>query len=492
MPALTTRPNYSVVQPGAYSAVSASELTTPAPGAGPIVAILGSCQGGAPNTPLYFTSPGVALQALRGGAAYDGVRFALGSEAPQVCVIRVGKEVKQGTLSLAGTAGNIVKLTSLDYGTWVNSIKVEVTSGPIVTLKYTDAYGNVYSETWNFTTLEGGTPTNAKVAEAINGKLFGYQASNYVTAAAEAGTGGLKVAAAAPLTGGQEEAPEATHWTKGLEALETQEVSVVVPMTGEASVHALVQAHCEVMSLPNARRERTCEVGGSSGETVAQQLTRVGNLTNARTQLVYPGFYGFNSKGEKTLYDPFYRAAKVAGERCALADAATSLTHKEAKMEIEPEVQLSTAQGGAIDQLLTAGIAVWAPKPGGGTWCVDDVTCSKEAAGTFRDVISVRSADYTARYLRRILETKYVGGKGLTGTRESMQTQAEAALKELVSAGIIRAYQTPTVEFGPSTPPVVTPNNSYNVVAPVMLVGVNKFIFITVALQSSSSIQAGA
>lgn len=492
MPVATiTRPPYNVVQPGTYSAVNVSELTSPPTTTGPIPAIIGTAKGGIPNEPLFFIAPGQLLAALRSGPAYDLARFALGAGAPTVCVVRVGNSISQGKIELAGGSGILVTLTSRDYGTWVNAITVAVEAGPIVKLSYTDELGNVFKESWNLSALKSGAPTNEEIANAINGKLYGFTASNFVTAVAGAGTGTLKAATATALTGGTDgSSPAGGDWTNGLAALETQDISIIAPATGEETVHAQVAEHCNVMSLSNARKERTCVIGGLKGETVTKQEERVAALPMARVQLVYPGMYAYNAKGELTLYDQFYRAGMVAGMHCALPDVATSLTHK-LTPEISPEVNLSTVQGGPIDKLLLAGVTPFAPAPGGGVWCVDSITGSREAAGVFRDFHKVRSADFVSRYLRVNLERKYTGSKALNGSMESIELQAAVLLKELQARQIIRAFKEPTVEAGPTTGAVVTSTNSFNLTAPVMLVDTNKFIFITVALQSPTTIPAG-
>jgi hypothetical protein len=488
---LVARPNFNVVQPGAYSATSISELSTPAPNTGPIPAFLGTATGGKPNEALYFTSPSILLSVLRSGPAYDGARFALARGAQQVCVVRVGKKVEQGSIELAGASGELVKLTSIEYGSWVNAITVAVESGPIVVVKYTDTAGNIYRESWNFAGLESGSPTNAKIAEAINGKLYGYNASNFLTAEAKAGTGALKTASATALSGGGEEAPEAGNWTEGLTALESQEVSIVIPMTSEESVHAQVEAHCEVMSAGNARKERACIVGGATGEAVKKTIERIESLRSKRVQVACPGVNEFNSKGEVTLYAPYYRAAIYAGMHCGLPDVATSLCHKETG-EIGPEVAYSTVQGGSLDQLLLAGASPSAPQPGGGTWVVDSLSTTSEPAGYFRDFHKTRSADYVARFVRNELEAKYTGGKTLSSSAESIALTAGLLLKELQAAQIIRAFNEPSVEPGPTTGAVVTSSNSYIVGLPVMLIDADKFIFLEIALQSPTTIPTGA
>src|ERR1019366_8620006 len=156
------RPPYNVYQPGAYSAVNSSLLSTPNLSLGaPIPAFVGVTQGGAPNKAMYFTSPSILQTTLRGGPAYDQARFAMEAGAPQVCVVRAGNSVAQGLLALAGAAGTCVTLTAIDYGLWTNSILITTATGAIVTLTYTDPYGAVFTEKWDFTAVDGGSITNA-------------------------------------------------------------------------------------------------------------------------------------------------------------------------------------------------------------------------------------------------------------------------------------------------------------------------------------------
>lgn len=482
--AFTVTPPYNVVQPGAYSAVNSSLISEPNlnPGA-PIPVAIGTTLGGAPDKALYFSSPSQLLQALRGGPAYDLARFMFDGGAPQVGVVRVGNTITQASLTLAGTTGNVITLTAKDYGSWCNAITVAVTAGPIISLQYTNSLGEVFTEQWNFTGVTG--LTLAQIVSAINGGLYGYAASNYVTASlvtVSPGTLPLINASAAPLTGGTDgTAPAAGDWTNGLTALQTEPVDIIVPATGDATVHAQVLAHCVQMSSSAARMERTCELGGVLGETVTQAIARQAALVNARENLSYPGFYDYNAQGVITLYDPFYLAGKKAGMRAALPDPATSLVHASVPI-IAAEVDLSTVPGGAIDQLLAGGVSpVVKRHGGGGYWIVDDITGYNLPDDIFRDVDSVRSADYVAQYLRNGLEAQFVGGKGLATTESSITQVTTKLLDDLVTQQIIAAFLAPTVSSGPGL-------NGWSVTAPVQLVNTIKYIFITEQLQPSSTV----
>lgn len=482
MPDTTINPAINPLQPGAYSAIDASALIDgERPTLRPVPAIIGVALGGKPNTPLYFRGPGPLRQALRGGAAYDAARFAFAGGAERVCVVRVGNSPTQATKSLAGATGTAINLTSIDYGTWNNSIQVTVAANNVVTITYTDALGTRLTETFNC----GASATLQDVADFINGKKYGTPASQFLTAAVGAGTMPLAVAAASAMSGGTDGlSPTNADWTTGLTALEAEDVSVLTPATGDATIHALVLAHANNMSTPQARKERTVVAGGVVAEAVATAAARMtGTLLDKRFQLVYPGMYEFDNAGELKLYDPFYAAAKVAGQHCSLEDPAFSLTHKTFPA-IDMERKLSTIQGGDVDVLLAAGVTPIAPRAGGGFRIVDSLS-GYRTDETFRDFHKIRSADYVAQYARTVLEGRFVGTKSLSGSIQSIQAVAEQVCSDLLAQEVIRASQTPVVTPGANT-------RSYNVSLPVMLVDTTKFIFVTVALQPSSTVNRDA
>jgi hypothetical protein len=482
MPDTTINPAINPLQPGAYSVIDASALIdAERPTLRPVPAIIGTCLGGKPNTPLYFRGPGPLKQALRGGIAYDVARFAFAGGAERVCVMRVGNAITQSTKNLAGATGNPITLTSIDYGSWTTGIKVAVAANNLVTITFTDTLGTTYTETFAC----GAGATVQDIADFINGKKYGVPASQFVTAATAAGTLPLSVLASTALAGGTDGlTPANGDWTTGLAALETEDVSIVVPATDNATIHALALAHANNMSVPQARKERTVLTGGIVAETPATALARMtGSLLDKRFQLVYPGMYEFDANGNLALYDPFYAAGKLAGLHCALEDPAYSLAHKTFPA-IDIERRLSTIQGGDVDSLLAAGVTPIAPKPGGGFWIVDSLS-GYRTDDTFRDFHKIRSADFVAQYSRTILEGRFVGAKSLAGTIQSIQAVANQICADLQAQEIIRAFQTPVITPGANT-------RTYNVSLPVMLVDATKFIFVTVALQPSSTVNRDA
>lgn len=465
---------FNPVQPGVYSVVDTTSLQDTETSPLAIPAIIGATSGGKPNSALYFGDAAALKGVLRSGAALDVARAAIVGGAPRVCVIRIGTGILQATKALAGASGTPVTLTANEWGTIGNtSLKVTIAANNKVTISFTADDGTKYNEVYDL----GASATIAQVVAAINGTDPRFSRSAFVTAAATTGTMPLTVAAESAFASGADGgAITATEWTNGLAALETEDVSIVVPATGDATVHAQVAAHCDAMSTVQARRERTALVGAIAGETPAQQVTRVGTLRNKRVQFAYPGMSMFDSAGVLTAYGPFVTAGYTAGLHCALPDEATSLTHMRAPGIVDVERRLSLIQGGDIDTLLSAGITPVAPAPGGGFWYVDSLS-TYIADLTWRDFHKVRSIDRVQSRLRLRLEAEYTGRKALTGTNAEMQRTADDELEDMRRIGLIRAFKPSIVVSDP------TDVRTTFVTAPVVPVDTNKFIKLTVSLQ---------
>lgn len=467
------------LQPGAYSFLDASALQNSEQFAtGTVLGLVGYSLGGVPLTPLNFRGPGPAKDVLRGGPLYDLVRFAFGGGASLVKAIRLGGDAAPATKTIeAATSGNFIVITALDYGTWTNDIKITVLADNVIVLTYVDPLGVTYTETFD----GGATGTAAQVAALIT------EQSRFVKAAAASplGTGIAKVTSIGALSGGDDgEDPAAQDWTDALAVLETQDVDIVVAATDDATVHALVSAHCDAMAQPLARKERTTVVGGALGEDPAAAIDRADDLRTPRVQVVYPGFYDYADNGDLTLYPPSLLAGKIAGMHAGLPDPAWSLTHKPVNI-VDVERQLSTVQDGDLDRLLAAQVTPVAAADGGGFWVVDSLS-TYNTDGSFQDYHKIRTADYVARYARTRLEGKFVGAKTLSGSQSSIQAAAVALLRELMQAEVIRGYQVPTVDSGPNL-------RTWQVALPVMLPDTTKFILITVALQpgGAASVDSG-
>lgn len=478
----TVRFPYAPIQPGAYSIVDTSALQraaqAPFP---PIVAIVGDTTGGAPGKALYFNDAQAAKNVLRSGGALDLARLAVAGGSPRVCVVRAGTGILQSSKALAGATATPVTLTAIDYGAWTNNIKVTVAANNAVTIAFTDARGVTFTENFN----AGSTATAQQVVDLINGKVPTQPASQYVTAALTTGTMPLTVAAQSTLAGGSDGAAlVAGDWTTALQVLETEEIDIVVPATGDATVHAQVQTHCNAMSAVAARKERVTVIGGVAAETPAQAVSRAAAIADRRVQLVYPGVSLVDDTGALRAYAPYQAAAFVAGMHAALPDVATSLVHARTPGILDVERRLSTIAGGDVETLLAGGVTPITPAPASGFWIVDSLS-TYLADPDFRDFHKIRTADEVAQRLRVRLEAKFVGTKSLDGSANEIQVETVAELNDQLTERLIRAYLKPTVAPSPTNP------RAYLVQAPVSIPDTTKFILLTVALQPPGSIASG-
>lgn len=474
------------LQPGGYSALDTAALASSGRVEGaPVVAVIGDCKGGKPNSILRFRTPQALRSILRSGPAYDTARatmLAARGRGGDVIVVRVGNGIAQSVKALAGATSAPVTLTSIGYGAWTNGIKVTVAANNKVTITFTDLLGNTFTETY----AVGAAATPQNIVDAINGVTQGFAKSAYFTAAVTAGTTPLTVAAIANAAGGADSGTIISgDWTNGLTPLEAVDVDLVVPATGDATVHAQVKAHCDITSTTLARKERTAVHGGVLGETGTQAAARAAAINANRSQLVWPGAYIYDDNGVVTLYDPFVVAGGIAGEHASLPDQATSLVHTTLDWVVDTERALSTVPGGELDVALAAGVTPLNVAEGGnGIWVVDSLS-TNVSVKQLADFHKIRTADTVAKIMRRRLGAKFVGGKTLNGTTQSVALDAAAGLDVLVRSELIRDKGEVEVTED------VTPG-AFLVVMPVILPDTNKFILLTVALRPPSATSATA
>jgi hypothetical protein len=173
---------FAPVQPGAYSVIDTTQISTSQRGPQrKVVAVVGPATGGAPNTPLFVYGQAALKQLLRSGDLYDLARLAFLGGSQPVCVVRAGAAITQGTAAVAAAGGTGLNLKSLDYGAWTNSIKYSVAGSSVLTITYTDPVSGVtYKETYTPTAVGAAIPQN--LIDMISGNVAGTPKSSLVTA----------------------------------------------------------------------------------------------------------------------------------------------------------------------------------------------------------------------------------------------------------------------------------------------------------------------
>lgn len=150
------------------------------------------------------------------------------------------------------------------------------------------------------------------------------------------------------LTGGSEGYSPAS-WVKFFDMLSNYDITYIVPLTSDESVHAELASHVVELS-GSLGRERRGIVGGNNGETINETLLRAANLASDRMQIVHGGFYDIESGSELRLYPPYILAAQHAG-RAAFLEGGETATHDVYRMSA-PEWKLERTE---ITQLLNGG-----------------------------------------------------------------------------------------------------------------------------------------
>lgn len=151
------------------------------------------------------------------------------------------------------------------------------------------------------------------------------------------------------LEGGTEGVSPAS-WVKFFDALSNYDIFYIVPLTGDKAIHAELIAHINELS-GSMGRERRCVLGGNIGETLLETIDRSKTAAFDRVQVVYGGFWDYDSNNELTLYPPYILAAQHAGRAAYLEDGEPA-THDVYRMAA-PEYKLERNE---ITQLLQNGV----------------------------------------------------------------------------------------------------------------------------------------
>ena len=469
----------SYYRPTADSVTDITGMTTVGLTAAGIIMMLGTATGGTPFGVQKFNDSVSARRYFKSGALIDAMDAAWAEGARTIYATRIGNTtgidaVAQATGSLLNGATSVVVLTSQDYGSWTNDIRYKVEDGsgvtPVgkkVTIQWYDtSTGTVSTETWD--NLLDGTA----IVDAINNGVGKIAGSSLVEASV--GTNPSLVPdniGFTSLAGGADGlSPVLANWQAALDLYNEETVDVLHPAgTSDETVHALFKAHCVERS--NKRYERICILGGALGEAAGNISTpdtavyRAYNLNTARAVLVAPG-----TDDEA----PYFTAAKIAGA-VASADVATSLTRRTINAT-SIETKYSDTNK---DDLVTYGVLTIEEVPQGrrvirGITTIQDTSLTQESP--YKEITTVRIADYVNNVMRTNLEGIYIGKKGVSGVEASIASDATSLLLKLKEAQIILGFQNVVVNRDTSDPKIIYVSYSIAPIQPI------NFIFITTKL----------
>lgn len=244
------------------------------------------------------------------------------------------------------------------------------------------------------------------------------------------------------LAGAVEGTINAGAWSNALVTLQQQAIKAFTLLTSDASVHAMGDAHAQLMSGVTGKKERIQIAGGATGEytsNLSNYTTRALNLNSDRTALTPIGIKDFTiaSEDEVVTIAPYLFAAQLLG-MVAGAGIGEPITHKFFRAR-----GLETLSGTKTDftdaekdTLLTGGLLIPEFVRGRGFRVVQGKTTWLVDSKFSRVEISTRmAADEVARQVRERLE-QLIGSKASPTTLAQVVSATESALIQLARPGV--------------------------------------------------------
>jgi hypothetical protein len=236
-------------------------------------------------------------------------------------------------------------------------------------------------------------------------------------------------------------------WQACLTALQNVDAHLIVPLTPEPAVHAMVQAHVNLMSTIQqgyGRRERMGIVGGDWGETplsATNAATRAASFQDSRMVVVAPGIKDYSPlTGLLRNVPPYLLAAQIAGIIGGLG-VSEAITRRYLRTSgIEQASQFVGSQLTQAERELwnLSGVTVLEQIPNRGVRVVQGLTSWTGDFNYVKREISVRrAADWIARTVRESCDELLVGQSGSPGLLRRAVVAVNSVLTRLERDGVI-------------------------------------------------------
>lgn len=248
------------------------------------------------------------------------------------------------------------------------------------------------------------------------------------------------------LSGGGNGTATNNDWQEAFDLLKTMDIDLMLPLTADASIHAMADSHADYMSGPNGKSERRVFVGGAlqSWTSEANRQTALAALKTAakalnsdRTMHVGLGSKHYDPNGKAKLYPGYITAAMYAGI-AAGGSPVLPLTRKYLRcLGLEVELRVSE-----IEEMIESGIAAPIPDTvqGAGYVISRQVTTWNQSDDLYRVEFSVgRGADYVASEVRKRHEL-LIGSPGTEQIDVTIINLTNSVLQDAKLAGYIRDY----------------------------------------------------
>lgn len=250
------------------------------------------------------------------------------------------------------------------------------------------------------------------------------------------------------LTGGVEGTTTINQWQEAFRLLRKRRVNIIVPLTRDPAVHALLLTHLRERA-GRLRSEANGYIGiataDGEGETLANIKAQIVAVQNRAVSAISQECQRADpDTGEATWYAPHFFAAIAAGMQAGSA-VAEPLTHKKPfVLDIRNDSSWSTEDD--QEELIDAGLMM-AEKIDqiGVRWIRSVTTHLADDNPVFTEMSANESADQAVFQLRRRLEVK-IGNRGVGGSAGAIKGLANDELQRLVDDQSIVAYRALQVE----------------------------------------------
>jgi len=297
------------------------------------------------------------------------------------------------------------------------------------------------------TVLSVSTPFLANLAaviEEINAK------SAYVTASRASGAGAVPANTAAPvfLVGGEEGTPTISEWSQAFQLLESRRVNVVVPLTNDPAVHALLASHLRKRA-GELRSEANGYIGigtdAGAGETRANVQSQIQALATRHISAISQECQRTDpDTGASAWYAPHFFAAIAAGMQAG-SPIGEPLTRKR-PFVTDVRNDSSWAVVNDASDLIDRGLMMAEKVDGLGIrWIRSITTHLADDNVVFSEMSANESANQAVFEFRRAMEQR-IGRRGLAGSSAVLKGLANDVLNRLIDDEVIVAYRALQVE----------------------------------------------
>jgi hypothetical protein len=230
------------------------------------------------------------------------------------------------------------------------------------------------------------------------------------------------------LAGGSDGVTTNTQWSDAFTTAQTSDVQWVTPLSSNPAIAAMADAHVQYMSSV-ARLERRAICGTALGTTDVAAIAAAKAINSDRTALAHLGFYGYDSNGNYTLFQPYMTAALIAAGFAGLSPGET-MTNKSLSVSGWERTLRNPTD---TDALILGGVIPVESNSRGytvtkaiSTWLTNDNYNRVElSCGT--------AVDYTLRSVRDAVQPM-LGKGGTPLTLAAIHARAESALRLCATA----------------------------------------------------------